>query len=236
MHTTHKPTQTEKNMIYLIITACVLNRYGVVDAESRRQRYTECISATLRMLAAEGFSDNDIRPIIVENSGDKEAVWFLWELRCADVLLTNNNNDAAPPHKAFNELRDIKQVIDAFHIQDDDIVIKLTGRYKPLSSSFFSLVARNAHTHHAFIKFFNVCTGAYDDTDCVLGLFAIQCKFLREFEYTYPFPHGLSPEQQFASFVRDRVDPAKIVQVGKDGQTRLHLECCFGDDLRMCVV
>ena len=121
--------------------------------------------------------------------------------------------------------------MDAFHVQDDDIVIKLTGRYRPLSSTFFSLVRRNADTHHAFVKFFNVCTGAYDAADCVLGLFAIQGKYLREFEYSYPFTNGLSPEQQFTVFVRDRVDPDRILE-----ETSLHLECCFGDNLHVCVV
>ena len=82
-------------MIYLIITACVRNRFGVIDPESRRRRYIECISATLRLL------EDDIRPIVVENSGDEEFTRLLREeLGCADVLNTsNNNNNNNPPPK-----------------------------------------------------------------------------------------------------------------------------------------
>ena len=63
----------------------------------------------------------------------------------------------------------------------------------------------------------------YDD--CVLGLFAIKCKYIRDFNYKCL----RSPECEFATLVRTSFCKLKEIE-------SLNLECCFADDLRILYV
>lgn len=206
-------------MIYLIITTCIHNKIGIVDINHRQNRYMESITAVLSFIK----EDLSIKPIIVENNGVRKT--FLDDLNC-DVCYTNNNdNECVYTNKGINELLDIKEVIHKYNIQDDDIVIKLTGRYKLLDSEFLHTVKENSHSFDAFIKFYNVWTKEYLKNDCVLGLFAIKCKYLKDFNYE----NTKSGECEFAEYVRKSTD--KIMEIQE-----LHLDCCFGIDFRMLIV
>lgn len=199
-------------MIYIIITTSINNKIGVKNASHRKTRYTESISQLLNFID----NDSNIKPIIVENNGVRQT--FLDDFKC-DVFYTDNNK-LNYGHKGQNELLDIKAVINEYNINDDDVIIKLTGRYKLLNPTFINLVKNN--DYDAFVKFFNVCTKEYMFDDCVLGLFAIKCKYLKHFEYNFV----RSPECEFAVHVRKNVN--KIIEV-----EHLHLECCFADNLRI---
>ena len=204
-------------MIYLIITTSIANKVGSRNVDHRKKRYIDSIKQLLSLIQA----DASIKPIIVENNGLRET--YLDELSCDVVYTTNNVSNFA--HKGVNELLDMKEVINKYNIQDDDIVIKLTGRYKLLDATFIDLVKNNIDVYDAFVKFFNVCTRRYMFDDCVLGLFAIKCKYLKHFEYKCV----KSPECEFADHVRQNVN--KIMEV-----TNLKLECCFADNLRLLIV
>jgi len=160
------------------------------------------------------LSDN-IKPIIIENNGKRQT--FLDEFGI-DVHYTENNKESFK-HKGINELMDIKSAISAYNIQDDDIVIKITGRYKLIDSSFFQTVIEHMESHDAFIKFFNVFTEEFMENDCVLGLFAIRCKYLKDFEYD---PHLEVPETQFAEYIRK--SECRLFEM-----KRLGLSCKFSD-------
>jgi hypothetical protein len=159
-----------------------------------------------------------IKPILVENNGSRQT--FLDDLNC-DVVYTNHNELDLDKYKI--ELMDIKEVIKQYNIQDEDMIIKITGRYKLLDSTFINTVTANKE-YDAFIKNFNVCTRKFEDNDCVLGLFAMKCIFLKNFEYTKP---SISPEKQFALYASE-LNTMRIHQLG--------LECCFADNLRIMVV
>jgi hypothetical protein len=204
-------------MIYLIITTSIANKVGSRNVEHRKKRYIDSIKQLLSLIHA----DASIKPIIVENNGLRET--YLDELSCDVVYTTNNVSNFA--HKGVNELLDIKEVINKYNIQDDDIVIKLTGRYKLLDATFIELVKNNSDIYDAFVKFFNVCTRRYMFDDCVLGLFAIKCKYLNDFSYKCV----KSAECEFADHVRQNVN--KIMEI-----TDLKLECCFADNLRLLIV
>jgi hypothetical protein len=111
-------------------------------------------------------------------------------------------------------------VIQHYHIQDDDMIIKMTGRYKLLNSSFIDTVNANPQ-YDAFFKFFNVSTLKFDSSDCVLGLYAIRCSYLKQLTYTGDY----SFEKETALQVIEKVNVMDIDQLG--------LECCFADDLRL---
>ena len=206
-------------MIYIIITTSLYNKHGVVDEGHRKQRYLDSIQQLLHLV--EG--DPSIKPIVVENNGERNT--YLNDLHC-DVCYTNNNMISGG-HKGVNELLDIKEVIRKYNINDDDMIIKLTGRYKLLTTGFIDAVKFKQDVYDAFIKFFNVCTKQYMFDDCVLGLFAIKCKYMKNFTYQCI----KSPECEFADFVRQHIDETKILEI-----VRLNLECCFADDLRLLIV
>ena len=205
-------------MIYIIITTSIINKVGIQNNIHRQNRYIESIKQLLQLIN----NDSDIKPIIVENNGFRKT--FLDDLNC-EVCYTNNNINMYT-HKGENELLDIKEVINRYNIKDDDIIVKLTGRYKLLNSNFINLV-KKGNDYDAFVKFFNVCTKKYMFDDCVLGLFAIKCKYLKDFKY-----HFLkSAECEFANYVRKNINKNNLLEVDQ-----LYLECCFADDLRLLVV
>jgi len=206
-------------MIYIIITTSINNKVGVKNNIHRQHRYIKCISDVLQLIN----NDPNIKPIIVENNGVRQT--FLNNLRC-DVCYTNNNI-IDYNHKGENELLDIKEVINRYNIKDDDVIIKLTGRYKLLNLNFINLVKNNIDNYDAFVKFFNVCTLQYMFDDSILGLFAIKCKYLKQFKYSFL----RSPECEFADYVRKNINKNKLIEV-----EQLYLECCFADDLRILTV
>jgi len=197
-------------MIYLVITACLKPKVGIDDEEHRKRTYIESITNTLKVLP-EG-----IKPIIVENNGPRPT--FLDDFG-VDVLYTDNNAHNFPS-KAGNELADVKAVIEHLRIKDDDMVIKLTGRYKVLSSTFFRHVMDDREGHDAFVKFFNVCTKMHTPgTDCVLGLVAMRAKYYKALQYMYT--HNKSTESEFAVYASSM----KCKHVDD-----LDLLCCFAGD------
>jgi hypothetical protein len=206
-------------MIYLIITASLVdklnNRRNLQDRESR---YINSITHTLKYVDRE-----KIKPIIVENNGERDTI--LNTMSCDVVYTTNNFNHYF--HKGVNELKDIQDIIRLYNIQDDDVIIKLTGRYKVLDGAFFKTVINNQSNIDAFVKFFNVCTLRYMYDDCVLGMLAIKAKYLRDFTYE----GRRSAECEIASMVRKLIATDRLYEM-KD----LNLECCFADDLRLLIV
>ena len=208
-------------MIYIIITTSINNKIGVKNKLHRKNRYIECIKHLLKLIT----NIDNVYPIIVENNGKRKT--FLDDLNC-DVLYTDNNKYNLL-EKAGNELLDIKSVIKTYNINKNDMIIKLTGRYKVLNLDFINLVINNCDKKKAFVKFFNVCTKQYHykKDDCVLGLIALKCKYFKKFNYKYE----KSPEVEFATYIRNNIDNSKIESV-----TNLSLECCFADDLRLLTV
>jgi len=154
-------------MIYLIITTCINNKFGIQNYEHRKNLYLYSIRKTLE------YIPKDIKVIIVENNGKRTT--YLDDLG-VDVHYTTNNSNTYF-HKGINELQDIHSVIQSYNIQDDDIIIKMTGRYHLLNDSFINFVLNN--DYDAGVKYYNVCTFKYELNDCVLGLYAIKCKFLK---------------------------------------------------------
>jgi hypothetical protein len=203
-------------MIYLIITTSIYSlkdpgKQGSYDL--RKKLYLERIKQTLSYLP------NTIKPIIVENNNLKES--YLDSLNI-DVYYTNNNSKYPNKHKGYNELHDIKDVARHYNIQDDDFIIKITGRYCLNNTSFVDLVIAKEKNYDIFMKFFNVCTGQYLENDCVLGLYAVKWKYLKLFEYSESFA-----EIDFASFFR-KFENIKIYEV-KD----LGLTFCFNTGLQL---
>ena len=121
-------------MIYIIITTSINNKHGIQNNIHRKNRYIKSITQLLSLI----YNDVNIKPIIVENNGLRKT--FLDDLNCS-VCYTENNHIHCK-NKGGNELLDIKEVIHKYKIKDDDIIIKLTGRYKLLKPDFIKLVKK----------------------------------------------------------------------------------------------
>jgi len=182
-------------MIYVIITTSIHNRFGLVDADRRRERYLTAIKGTLSFLPA------CITPIIVENNGKRETYLDHFQHAGKPVrVVYTNNNVIRFNNKATNEIMDIKDVIRDCGIQGNDMIIKLTGRYRMMSSDFFTDVILHEKID-AFVKFYNIFTLKHIYDDCVLGCFAMRALHLQM------YPHRLkdfqsSAEIAFATYVR----------------------------------
>jgi hypothetical protein len=210
-------------MIYLIITTSINNRFGQTNFEERKERYLSAISETLKYLPYE------IKPIIAENNGKRETYLdkFYHHNNHVKVIYTDNN--ILPfKSKGSNELVDIKEVIERYGIEDEDMIIKLTGRYKALSSKFFDEVIENENNYDAFVKFFGTCSLKFEQYECILGCYAMRAKYIKLFNHL-SIDNYKSAEIAFARYVR--FSGARLKEMKE-----LDIECSFADDLRRLIV
>jgi hypothetical protein len=158
-----------------------------------------------------------------------EVTEFIYsESRKHKIIETTHNNSFNFIHKGFNELLDIKNVIEKYNILDDDIIIKLTGRYKLLDNDFINIVKNN--NKDAYVKFFDVCTYKFMHNATVLGLYAIKCKYQKNFNYDGT--KSKSAETEFAEYVRANIDKNNLMEI-----TNLNLEyCLYNDETNLIIV
>jgi hypothetical protein len=194
---------------YLIITTSLKSIYDVQDVQERMDLYKHAISNTLKFA-----TPYPIIPIIVENNGTRETILDLFECK---IVYTDNNTKKLH-HKGMNEMEDIQHVIKSCNIHDDDMIIKITGRYFTFNGDFYKEVIQNIESKDAIIKFYNVATRQYEKYDSILGLFALRCKYLKHFSYT----GKEGAEIEFSKYVHTHVQEHRIKAIRKLG-----VECCF---------
>lgn len=214
-------------MIYIIITVSIDNNYCDFikfnnlpkSSNERNTRYIYSITQLLKLIE----NDNDIKPIIVENGGKRET--YLDNFNC-DVLYTNNNDTYI--HKGFNEQLDIQEVIKKYDINDDDIIIKISGRYRLLNKDFINIIKNN--DKDAYVKFFCVAARQFGFNYMSSGLFAIKCKYLKKFMYTGL--NNISSDSELAVYIRENIDKNNLMEI-----TNLNLEyALFGSNNNLLIV
>lgn len=204
---------------YLIITTSIKNKMGIQYGDRRRQEYYLGIANVLNLLP------DSIKPIIVENSQDNKS--YLDVFRCPIVYTCNNDyvvEDGYRMHKGYREMLDIQQVINRFDIEDDDMVIKMTGRYLLFKNDFFNIVLQNLDKE-AIFREFNVMTYSKTNIDIVLGLFAVKSKYLKYFQYR---ENKKGAEEEYRTFINQNISIDDILKVD-----RLYLRCIIGDTFRL---
>ena len=204
-------------MIYLVITTSLNNTFWSDHPERREQEYRTAIAESLSHLPAE------IQPIIVENNGKRATFLdhFLHKNRLVPVIYTDNN--AVKESKGVKELLDLQAVIRQKEIQSMDIVIKLTGRYRVTSSSFFENVMKE-DGYDSFIKFHDVVKNKPDSDQAVLGFYAIRSMYL---SYWSPKSIDIYPSAEVAFARYNRRSVPRMREI-----TLLGLTCVFSDDGR----
>jgi hypothetical protein len=206
-------------MIYLILTASLTDLHEGSKSDLRMEQYQSSITKTLEYLPA------IIQPIIVENNGLRKTDLdhFVHHGKPVPVCYTTHNQQPHR-HKGTKEALDLHTVIRQFHIQPNDMIIKLTGRYHMLSPSFFEEVIEQEKNYDAFVKFYGTCSLQFETNDCILGCYAIRAMFLLLWN-----PHTISnyssAEIAFARYVRASITKLKEIKW-------LDLHCIFAEDNR----
>lgn len=163
---------------FFIVTTSLIND----NFEIRKNEYINAINKLI--LELNKYSEFDKEIIIVENNGNRNT--FLNEefenLNNVKIIYTNNNNFDV--NKGIKELLDIKYICDNVNINDDDFIIKLTGRYIIKENSYFTKKLFNKCTlYDCFIKTGSIMSrnekDIQDNFDCYTGLFAIKYKFIK---------------------------------------------------------
>ena len=199
-----------------IFTTCMHARHA--DPIQREVDYVRTITQSL-----EAIKGLPIEIYIVENNGERRTM--LDDISGVHVVYTDtneipytgNNPDAQTGLKGMKETLDIHRVCDLFNFDEEDIIIKMTGRYSlEAPQLYLKMIIDQEPNYDAFIKFFNICTMKYDPMDCVLGLFAIRYEYLQNFNPRFLLEQP-SSEQVFAAYVRNTIPLERICEVSHLG-------------------
>jgi len=143
------------DMIKIICTAALI----APQAESRKIEYVNAIKAVKQF----GFV-----PYIVESCVAGPS--FLDDL--SDKLWYAKTNDSGLRNKGVNEVKALLHFFNHHTFNDDDIIVKVTGRYVFLNDSFFSFIMSHLK-FDAFVR--------YLGDQVFTGCFAMRYKYLINF-------------------------------------------------------
>ncbi len=183
---------TNKNMkIHFIITAS----FPDIRDEVRKAEYITSIKALIHEVDRI-MIDYPIEThfIIVENNGNRRT--FFNDL-CETYIqhhmkiIYTNHNQIQTSNKGFKELLDIGFVFQhAKKIDPEDMVVKITGRYRVgVNSTFLHVLYRDCAKYDAFVRCGSLMNPSQkmeerDEYDCLTGLFAMRAGlFMKEVDY-----------------------------------------------------
>jgi hypothetical protein len=191
-------------MIYVIITTSLIN----CDYENRKNQYIRSINRIIEITK----NKLNYKLVIVENNGQRKT--FLDDFGLP-VLYTNNNT-INTNNKGIKELHDIFDCINFFNIKDDDMIVKLTGRYVvDIDSEVFKILDNNLDNIDCIIKY-----GWYEVpsdtmlTSCITVLIANRCKDIKKIEMP---GENICLEWNWANMTTQYIDITKIHKVNKLG-------------------
>lgn len=145
--------------------------------ERRIQQYRDAIPIIVSFANSIGA-----KVIIVENNGPRET--FLHTLNC-QVLYTITNQFTL--EKGVVELLDILQCLYTFQIPDDELIVKVTGRYllDPLGTFCQKLKQYNPETTDCILRYGSFVDPSNDlpQEDCLTGLIAMKSKYIKQINY-----------------------------------------------------
>jgi len=174
--------------IYIIITASLIDGY-VKDHRDYNRRKPEYIKGITTLL--ERCKGKPYKLVIVENNFLLWRKRFLFGIRGETFLekfkipiIYTTNNIYTTFNYGIKELLDIHHVINQLNIQDDDFIVKFTGRYVlDKECPFFDIVDNlELKPYSAVLRF-----GGYTNFEkergkdnCVTGLIGLKCKHVKE--------------------------------------------------------
>ena len=133
--------------------------------ENRKKEYIESFDISKNLIGLENIQIIEC----LKSDGD-----FLNEL--TDKIYFSNTNDNSL-NKGVKEGKSIKKFLDDNTFDDEEIIIKQTGRYKFISNLFFNNLDKDVDV--------NVLYG--ENNNCFFGVFAIKFKWFKHFINTLDF-------------------------------------------------
>ena len=168
-------------MIYFLVSTSLF-----YESETRKKEYINGITKLKNMVDKLNIKNSEI--IIIENNGERKT--FLDDFGCK--VFYTYNNFIQVRNKGYKELRDIRDCIDKFKIQDDDFIVKITGRYiLEEESEFMNVIAKIHETpYDCVIKYGNFGTPlSIKVHDCITGLIGMRCSYVKKIVYPNDFEH-----------------------------------------------
>lgn len=168
-------------MIYFLVTCSLIDKHPTqwiikVPEQYRTQEYAIGIETILNI--SKHILNSKV--ILIENNGQRNT--FLDLYKGCEVFYTSNNT-MNTKNKGIKELKDIKDCIEHYKIQDDEFVVKLSGRYKVMDRSPFIEKLRDLSGIDCILRYgsFN----APSDTkvkDCITGLIGMRARYVKQIE------------------------------------------------------
>lgn len=177
--------------IYIVCTAALIE----YQQEMRKQEYIHSL-ATIQQLGHE--------PYVIE-AYKKTGPTFLEDYTNHVFYSTMNNPHAR--NKGVNEGRTMLEGLRYFNFDDDDIIIKLTGRYAFISSYLIDTIEKNQHID-AFVRSID------HNTQIFTGCFAMRYKYLVAMLESFHYPTMercmINIEFEVARYVKKQDQQQKI--------------------------
>lgn len=201
--------------IHYIVTTCIFPEDWITrqdeckdGIDERKQQYKKGIKHVLKYrLPGE--------PVyIVENGGLSSSFLDQFHNPSEDIHVHyTNNNDQSFQNKGRKELLDIQSCIDTFHINPEDIIIKITGRYFLNNDSFLQKVRKEKNNCDVFFRAGSMWNTdqPFDErplSDLCTGLIAIKCK---HFQQMLPesIPEFIPCEWKYAEYIQGHIPPER---------------------------
>lgn len=165
-----------ENIIYFIVTTSIFNNCNI-----RKEQYINGINKLKNVI--NNMNIKNYKIIIVENNGLRNT--FLDNLG-HDVYYTNNNS--LNFEKGYIELKDILDCINYYNINDNNFIVKMTGRYILDDNSEFINIVKNLYNieninYDCIIKYGSYSYPLdYKTSDCITGLIGMKCFYIKKID------------------------------------------------------
>jgi len=161
-------------MLYFIVTTSLF-----INCDLRKLEYITGINKLKQIIF--NLKIKNYKIIIMENNNNKYT--FLNTLNC--ITFYTANNFLRTKNKGYKELKDILDCINKFNINDNDFIVKMTGRYILEPDSEFMNVIKNIDNtkYDCVIKYgsyFNPVN--YKMNDCITGLIGMTSGYIKKIE------------------------------------------------------
>lgn len=165
--------------IYFLVSTSIFTENDIYQYNLRKEYYINGINKLKHVIKIKNIEDYKI--IIIENNGLRST--YLDSLEC-EVYYTNNNF-LQNQNKGYKELEDILNCIYHYNINDNDFIVKMTGRYVLDDNSEFMNIIKNINDvkYDCVIKYGSFGNPLnYKCNDCITGLIGMRCMYIKKIE------------------------------------------------------
>uniref|UniRef100_A0A6C0DJA5 Uncharacterized protein n=1 Tax=viral metagenome TaxID=1070528 RepID=A0A6C0DJA5_9ZZZZ len=199
-------------MIYFLVTCSLIDKHPTpwiikLPDDYRLKEYALGIEIILNI--SRHISNSKV--ILIENNGQRKTFLDLYK---GCQLFYTNNNSLNTKNKGVKELKDINDCIKNYGIQDEDFVVKVSGRYQVMDYSPFIERLRDLTGVDCILRY-----GSFNkpsDTrvkDCITGLIGMRCKYVKQIEE----PHENDPVEWKWAWATYQIPAEKVVAMNKLG-------------------